>query len=69
MVYSASRTSLGKRKVFVQMAHVTFIILCRQELLDMNRAPPNKTLKEATELKEHIEKFHEWKYEREQRIA
>jgi len=41
----------------------------RQELLDMNRAPPNKTLKEATELKEHIEKFHEWKYEREQRIA
>jgi len=41
----------------------------RQELLDMNRAPPGKKLKEKKELKEDIDAYNVWKYEREQRLA
>lgn len=41
----------------------------RQTLLDMNRAPPSKKMKESKELKNDIEAFNLWKYEREQRLA
>ena len=45
------------------------LILYRQTLLDMNRAPPSKKMKESKELKNDIEAFNLWKYEREQRLA
>jgi hypothetical protein len=35
----------------------------------MNRAPPSKKMKESKELKNDIEAFNLWKYEREQRLA
>jgi len=41
----------------------------RQELLDMNRAPPGKKLKEKKEFKADIEAYNSWKFEREQRLA
>jgi len=41
----------------------------RQQLLDMNRAPPSKLMRETKELKDDIEKFNKWKYERELRLA
>ena len=41
----------------------------RKELLDMNKAPPNKWLREIKELQPHIEVYNKWKIEREVRLA
>eukprot|EP00092_Neocalanus_flemingeri_P035550 GFUD01038695.1.p1 GENE.GFUD01038695.1~~GFUD01038695.1.p1 ORF type:complete len:289 (-),score=64.81 GFUD01038695.1:37-903(-) len=41
----------------------------RQDLLDMNRAPPSRKQKESKEFAADIEAFNQWKYEREQRLA
>ena len=41
----------------------------RAELLDMNKAPPNKGLRENKELKAHIDVYNKWKIEREVRLA
>lgn len=41
----------------------------RQELLDMNKAPPNKVLRESKDLKPHIDVYNKWKIEREVRLA
>jgi len=41
----------------------------RQALLDMNRAPPSRKLKEAKELKNDIEDFNKWRFERDIRLA
>ena len=41
----------------------------RQALLDMNRAPPSRKLKEAKELKNDIEAFNKWRFERDIRLA
>ena len=41
----------------------------RDELLDMNRAPPNKAIRESKELQNHIENYNKWKIDREIRLA
>ena len=41
----------------------------REELLDMNKAPPNKALRENKDLKPHIDVYNKWKIEREVRLA
>ena len=41
----------------------------REELLDMNRAPPSKSLRENKELHSHIDIYNKWKIEREVRLA
>jgi len=41
----------------------------RQLLLDMNRAPPNKKLREIKDLKEDVDAFNEWRFERDLRLA
>jgi len=41
----------------------------RSELMDMNRAPPNKKQREDKSLAEEIEKWKQWKREREERLA
>jgi len=41
----------------------------RSQLLDMNRAPPNKKFKEDKSLSEYIDKFDKWRREREERLA
>ena len=41
----------------------------RNELLDMNKAPPNKGLRENKELKAHVDVYNKWKIEREVRLA
>jgi len=41
----------------------------RQALLDMNRAPPNRKLKESKEFKEDIEAFNKWRFDRDLRLA
>ena len=41
----------------------------RQELLDMNRAPPNKNITMQKEFQPHVEAYQQWKNERENRLA
>ena len=41
----------------------------RQELLDMNKAPPNKNLRSMKEFKKDIEIYDKWRNEREERLA
>jgi len=41
----------------------------RSQLLDMNRAPPNKAFREDNSLAEYIEKFDKWRRDREERLA
>jgi len=41
----------------------------RQALLDMNRAPPSKRMRETKEFNEDVEAYDNWKLEREQRLA
>ena len=41
----------------------------RQQLLDMNKAPPSKGLRENKDLKPHIDVYNKWKIEREVRLA
>ena len=42
---------------------------CRQALLDMNRAPPSKRMRETKEFNEDVEAYDNWKLEREHRLA
>ena len=35
----------------------------------MNRAPPNKKLREIKDLKEDVDAFNEWRFERDLRLA
>ena len=40
-----------------------------QELMDMNKAPPSKLLRETKEFQPLIEKYETWRNEREERLA
>ena len=41
----------------------------RDQLLDMNKAPPSKIQRESNDLKEYIDIYDKWKIEREIRLA
>ena len=41
----------------------------RDQLLDMNKAPPSKIQRESNDFKEYIDIYDKWKIEREIRLA
>ena len=83
MVLAASGACLGAREtgntvfslvnfintVLSLVNFINTVLSLVQELMDMNKAPPSKLLRETKEYQPLIEKYETWRNEREERLA